>query len=394
MTAIRSELQNAYETSLTQEMLPNALTAEVQTKGALTSPCYLVIEPDSDTQREYILFDGAFGASSFVTTGIGNRYLAGSAAGSNLTHPSGAVVRCVPLAQHVEDLHDRIDAGFNHGALTGLGDDDHPLYPLLDGSRGFSGPVVVGEPTVATEAATKSYVDAQVAGGIPAGVIMAFGAAAAPGGYLLCDGAEVSRTVYADLYAVVGDTYGVGNGTTTFNLPDLQQRFPIGKAAAGTASTLGETGGSIDHAHSLAAHDHGYTIPDHNHSIASHTHTMAHVHDVGSHTHVVNPSNHYTSYALDGVDQGTGTADNTHYNYKIASEHADHRHTVDISATTSGVPSGGSLDTEGSSASNTGSSSGAVGSHGFGALTTAKNSLQSSTSHNPPYLVVNYIIKT
>lgn len=67
----------------------------------------------------------------------------------------------------------------------------------------------------------------------------------------MCDGAAVSRTTEAALFAVIGTAYGAGDGSTTFNVPDLRQRFPLGKAAAGTGSTLGGTGGAIDHVHSV-----------------------------------------------------------------------------------------------------------------------------------------------
>jgi microcystin-dependent protein len=86
---------------------------------------------------------------------------------------------------------------------------------------------------------------------LPTGLIAPYGAAAAPTGWLLCDGAAVSRTTFAALFAVIGTTYGVGDGSTTFNVPDLRQRFPLGKAAAGTGATLGGTGGTIDHVHGL-----------------------------------------------------------------------------------------------------------------------------------------------
>ena len=56
--------------------------------------------------------------------------------------------------------------------------------------------------------------------GLPAGAIIAFGSTVAPSGYLLCDGAAVSRTTYADLFAAISTTWGVGDGSTTFNLPD------------------------------------------------------------------------------------------------------------------------------------------------------------------------------
>jgi len=89
---------------------------------------------------------------------------------------------------------------------------------------------------------------------VPVGTISPYGGTAAPSGWLLCNGAAVSRTTYANLFAIIAELYGVGDGSTTFNLPDLRQKFPIGKAAAGTGSTLGGTGGAIDHVHTTHTH--------------------------------------------------------------------------------------------------------------------------------------------
>jgi len=89
--------------------------------------------------------------------------------------------------------------------------------------------------------------------GFTVGEITAHGGSTAPTTErkLLCNGDAYNRTTYADLYAILGTAFGVGDGSTTFNLPDLRQRFPLGKAAAGTGSTLGGTGGEIDHTHDL-----------------------------------------------------------------------------------------------------------------------------------------------
>lgn len=95
---------------------------------------------------------------------------------------------------------------------------------------------------------------------VPTGGIIAFGASSAPTGFLLCDGSLVSRSTYADLFGVIGTTYGAGNGSTTFQLPDLRQRFPLGLAASGTGSVLGGTGGTIDHVHTGPSHTHGVTV--------------------------------------------------------------------------------------------------------------------------------------
>jgi len=77
------------------------------------------------------------------------------------------------------------------------------------------------------------------------GTLAAFGGATIPAGFLLCDGSAVSRTTFAALFAVIGTSYGVGDGATTFNLPNLEGRLPQGKDSGDTDfDTLGETGGT------------------------------------------------------------------------------------------------------------------------------------------------------
>jgi microcystin-dependent protein len=74
------------------------------------------------------------------------------------------------------------------------------------------------------------------------GTIKPWGKTTAPSGYLLCDGTAVSRTTYAELYVVLGDTYGAGNGSTTFNVPQLQGKTPQGYD--GNTYNLAATGGA------------------------------------------------------------------------------------------------------------------------------------------------------
>jgi len=94
----------------------------------------------------------------------------------------------------------------------------------------------------------------------PTGSILMYGAATAPTGWLLCDGSAVSRTTYADLFAIIGTTFGVGNGSTTFNLPDLRDRFVVG---AGTSYNINDTGGEATHVLTIDE------MPSHSHSIHS-----------------------------------------------------------------------------------------------------------------------------
>ncbi len=71
----------------------------------------------------------------------------------------------------------------------------------------------------------KSIKDIYGRGQVPSGTVNAFAGATAPDGYLLCNGGEISRAIYSDLFSAIGTIYGVGNGTTTFNLPDMRGEF-------------------------------------------------------------------------------------------------------------------------------------------------------------------------
>lgn len=81
-------------------------------------------------------------------------------------------------------------------------------------------------------------------GGIPAGAMTPWSSNIPPAGWLICDGQAVSRTTYADLFAVIGITYGAGDGTTTFNVPDLRGRTVVGLNTTDTEfDTLGKKSG-------------------------------------------------------------------------------------------------------------------------------------------------------
>jgi len=76
----------------------------------------------------------------------------------------------------------------------------------------------------------------------PAGTVLAYAGATAPSGWLMCDGTAYSRTEYADAYAAIGVLYGAGNGSTTFNVPDLRGVFMRGSGTNGTSNYGGVTG--------------------------------------------------------------------------------------------------------------------------------------------------------
>ncbi len=125
------------------------------------------------------------------------------------------------------------------------------------------------------DALIKTATDTATAAGVPIGSVVDYAGSTAPTGYLFCFGQNVSRTTYAALFTAIGTTYGTGDGSTTFGLPDLRGRVSAGKDDMGGTSAnrltgltggvdgdvLGATGGAESHALTTA-------------QLASHTHTM------------------------------------------------------------------------------------------------------------------------
>lgn len=143
-----------------------------------------------------------------------------------------------------------------------------------------------------------SYTGAAWVGLIPPGLISSYGADVAPAGWLSCAGAAVSRTTYADLFAAIGVNYGAGDTVTTFNLPNLQDKFPLGKGS--TFATLGAVGGNND----AVVVSHNHTQNSHNHTQDSHNHTQNghfHSHSHGADTNFTEPPNHGHTFALTKV---------------------------------------------------------------------------------------------
>jgi hypothetical protein len=186
---------------------------------------------------------------------------------------------------------------------------------------------------------------------------------AIPLGWLLCNGQAVSRTTYADLFALLGTSFGVGDGSTTFNLPDIRGKTLIG--ADGATYILGGSYGSatvnLAHTHTVPNHDHElahtHGIPDHYHSffhthgIPDHYHSFIHTHGIShdhtySHTHGISHDHtyshtHTTNIAHDHANSTTGDSsasesvqEGTSGSFKTV---ADHPHTHDFDTTSVGA---------------------------------------------------------
>jgi microcystin-dependent protein len=106
-------------------------------------------------------------------------------------------------------------------------------------------------------------------GGIPSGTVVPWSDSSIPSGFLECNAAAVSRSTYATLFGIIGTTYGAGDGSTTFNVPDLRDNVAVGKSGtknlgstggANTVTSSGNVGGSTANATlstaQLASHSH------------------------------------------------------------------------------------------------------------------------------------------
>lgn len=201
-------------------------------QGATTLNLTTTTGLDTDTAITLVVDPGL--ATEEVITGVVSgsdviNCVRGKEGTTDQAHTAGAVVTMYFTETHWDDLIDGVLVEHNqngtHGAITATS-------------------VSVGGVSVVS----------------PAGSVMQYAGSSAPTGWLLADGTAVSRTTYAALYAVIGTTYGVGDNSTTFNLPNLKGKVPVGRDSSDTSfDVLGETGGAKTHTLTTAempAHTH------------------------------------------------------------------------------------------------------------------------------------------
>lgn len=236
-------------------------------------------------------------------------------------------------------------------SYTGIGGAADASYALkVTGATNITGNLTVGG------AITGTF--------IPTSTILPYAGATAPTGYLLCSGAAISRITYATLFGVIGTTYGSGDGSTTFNIPDLQAYFPVGfKSGDANFGTLGGSGGSKTFTlatTNLPAHNHSVTDPGHTHTISqtAHSHTIT---DPG-HTHTVPNynSNGSTNIRSGGTNQ------------------------AQVADATNSANTGVTVNTTSITISNNSATTG---------ITTDNTGSDTAVTHLQPYLTINYIIK-
>ena len=272
----------------------------------------------------------------------------------------------------------------------------------------------------------------------PAGIIKQFAGTSAPRGHVMCDGLSYPKTdtTYAALYAVIGGTYG--ETATHFSVPDLQGRFPLGKATTGTGSTLGGTGGALDHIHSVPAHHHAMgtgsdlaisSSGGHTTTIdISHGHTATTSKDsanvsiadnkTGSHTVSLTDNQHSHGVSLTARSGAGNTATTTILNSYVSAgstsyaftngsteskasnitlNHGTHTHAVTITDTThnhavtvAGLDS--PTNRTDSSGTHTHASSSISGKIGLVTGGVDGNAAMTSGPQNPAFIALNYVI--
>ena len=195
-----------------------------------------------------------------------------------------------------------------------------------DGSAPMTGPLAMGSNKITGLAAGTDAGDAvrfdQISGLspklVPAGAIIFTAQSTAPSGYLKANGATISRTTYADLFAAIGTTHGVGDGSTTFVIPELRGMF-----LRGWDDGRGLDGGRVRGSYQADA------VQDHTHGAGSST-TGAHTHVVGSRGKDGNSA----ALAADVSYSGYGGVDNI----LSTQSSGGHFHTIEVYGINSGTP--------------------------------------------------------
>lgn len=312
----------------------------------------------------------------------------------------------------------------DHGSLAHAG-------AALDAHSAHSGAALNSSTSAATDSGEAPYLALRyiirtTLGGQPIGALYRIGQATAPSGTLLAQGQLVSRSTYADLFAEIGESYGAGDGSTTFAVPDLRGRIP-----RGANGDLAASGGALDHSHAVSATHTHTAIQPATHSAHSPTEPDGH----GSLSHSgASASSHSLSHSGADINNHSATQADSHSAHTSAGGHTHDSHTKVGTTTTGGggVTARSTPTTHASDGSHThsgahshsgfgvnGHSVGQANSHslshsvgqpnahsvsahsgfavdahgahsGFGVAAAGTGTTDAA---NPPYLVVNYVIQ-
>lgn len=218
------------------------------------------------------------------------------------------------------------------------------------------------------------------------GDIKLTGRSSAQDGWLICDGSAISRSVYSRLFDAIGTTFGVGNNSTTFNIPDLRGRFPLGPDGS---HALGTSGGTFTPSVSIAqSHSHG--MNNHTHSSQAHTHPGTHSHGLVAHRHEHDHTHNVTGSPTSTSNRADGANSVASATHQHGSTSAPSNNFTNSGEATSGGAA--FTSTEGDSNVFAASYSGSPSGPSPSSTEADTNPVAGTITVTPPYQVVNYEI--
>jgi microcystin-dependent protein len=237
--------------------------------GSPTGTNTISISP-TDQEKVYLVYNNSGQSAVFTQGSGGNATITNGATAWIYADGGGATaqVKAVP-ADLIDDPSPQLGGNLdvNGNSIVSASNGDIAITPngtgdvIIDGIKYPQADGNANDILTTDGAGQLSFTALGSANTFASGMLMPYAGATAPTGWLLCYGQAISRTTYADLYAVVGTTYGAGDGSTTFNLPDLRGRVVAGKDDMGGVSAnrltnqtggldgdgLGNTGGAETH---------------------------------------------------------------------------------------------------------------------------------------------------
>ena len=269
------------ETSHADVVIDGDFTSEGLMKRGSTAGSYSIVTDNSSN------WNTAFSWGNHATVG----YIEDSDFSSNgFMKRTGAGTYAVDGSTYISDI-----TGQNLGDLANV---NVPASPTFGHVLKWTGSAWTAQADGGGSGGGGAGVD-----GAPAGTVSMWSgtASSVPTGYLLCDGSAVSRVTYTDLFLAIGTAHGAGDGSTTFNLPNLRNRFVVGE---GTSYALAATGGSADA--TLVSHSHNVNANTNN--TGDHSHSGG-TNNTGDHSHSGNTSN------TGGHSHNTNTAGGHSHSY-------------------------------------------------------------------------------